>query len=110
MGTLKQLLPFHGKPLIEHGIAALLEAGLEDAVVVLSPAQADVMRIVAGHPVRQVFNETPGSDMAASVRAGLAKVDPASTAVIVPSRRAPVLIRIKVACRLGWKRKLSSRV
>jgi molybdenum cofactor cytidylyltransferase len=84
-GRLKQLLPLGGRPVLRWSLDALADAAIRQVVVVLSPG-VDVAAALAGTGVRQAVNAVAGSDMAASVRAGLAALGHgASGALIFPA-------------------------
>jgi len=107
---LKQLLPVRGKPVILHGVESLLGAGLEDVAIVLNPAHGDVLKAAEGSPVRIVFNQTPGSDMAESVRAGLRIIDPASTGILVHLADHPLVSADTVRQLVNAHEKSPSRI
>ncbi len=91
IGQPKQLLPLNGKPLIVHGLEALLSSGLREVVVVLGLESEEVALIItetatradARISVRTVINDVPDSDMAASVRKGVSTVEDDVTGVLV---------------------------
>ncbi|MBI5559377.1 MAG: nucleotidyltransferase family protein [Deltaproteobacteria bacterium] len=72
MGRSKQLLSYGGKPVIRHCLDALLAGGLEKIVVVLGSTGAAIEPVIGNLPVTVVWNRAAASDMADSVRAGLA--------------------------------------
>ena len=61
----------------------LIAAGIKDVIVVLGPGYEKVKMAIAGYPVKVATNEVPGSDMAESIRAGLAAVDSHSTGFLI---------------------------
>ncbi len=71
MGCSKQLLSLSGKPLIRHCLDTLLEAGLQDIIVVLGPTGQEVEPVIFDLPVSLVWNSVQKSDMADSVRIAL---------------------------------------
>ncbi len=71
MGSSKQLLPLAGKPFIRHCLDNLLDAGLQDIVVVLGATGQDVVPVISDLPVSIAWNAARGSDMADSVRVGM---------------------------------------
>lgn len=83
MGRSKQLLPLGPKPVIRHCLDSIIESGIRDIVVVLGAGSAEVAAACRGLPVRTAVNGDPQSDMAASVRLGLATIDPASRGVLI---------------------------
>jgi molybdenum cofactor cytidylyltransferase len=83
MGASKQLLPIRGRPAIVCCLEAIRGAGIDDIVVVLRPDAKEIRDVLESFPVNVVFNELPGSDMAASVRAGLAGLEAGTTGIFV---------------------------
>ncbi len=83
MGRAKQLLPIGGHPAIVRCLVSIREGGVDDVVVVIRSGAADVLDAIRGFPVRLAVNDLPGSDMAASVRAGLEAMNPGSTGILV---------------------------
>ncbi|HEX8947313.1 MAG TPA: NTP transferase domain-containing protein, partial [Dissulfurispiraceae bacterium] len=79
---MKQLLPLDGKPIIRWCLDSLLSSGLDDIAVVLGPRNAAMDEAIAGLPVTVAFNNSPGSDMSESVRAGLRAITPSSSGVL----------------------------
>jgi len=71
MGRTKQLLPLGDKPVIRYCIESLMHAGVADIVVVLNSADNGIAGSLDDLPLTMAVNDTPGSDMAESVRTGL---------------------------------------
>lgn len=92
MGQLKQLLPLGSLTVIEHSLNTILSAGVSDIAVVIGSDAVDVSSAIAHLPVTIVENPDSGSDMAASVRAGLnALNDTASSVLVCPADHPLVL-------------------
>ena len=72
MGQQKLLLPLGDRPVIVRSIDTLLQAGIPTIIVVTGPEGSLVRDALRDLPVTGVMNPVPGSDMAGSVRAGLA--------------------------------------
>jgi molybdenum cofactor cytidylyltransferase len=83
MGRPKLLLPLDGRPVIVHAIAALVDAGLEDLIVVVPPEHAALTEAAAGLPVRFAVNPAPEAGQAGSVVAGVAALSPAADAAMI---------------------------
>jgi molybdenum cofactor cytidylyltransferase len=83
MGQSKQLLPLDGKPFITHCIDNIRDAGIADIVAVLSRDNPKLSDLLKGLLAKKAFNNEPGSDMAASVRAGLGAVGDSSSGVLI---------------------------
>ncbi len=92
MGSPKPLLPLGDRPAILRCLDALLEGGACNPVVVLGPGGDEIARLLADHPVTLTWNLSPETEMAGSVRAGLARLDPAATAVLVALADTPLVL------------------
>jgi molybdenum cofactor cytidylyltransferase len=101
MGRCKQLLPLAGKPLVRHCLDTLIRAGLRDIVVVLGPAGREIAQVIHDLPVTIVENTSPASDMAESVRAGLAAVADDTQAVLVCLADHPLVTAATVRAITG---------
>jgi molybdenum cofactor cytidylyltransferase len=72
MGTPKQLLPLAGRPLLAHALAAAADSRLDEIVLVLGSAAAEILAAVAlPARVRAITVPDPGAGQSASLRAGL---------------------------------------
>lgn len=71
MGRSKQLLLLGNRPVIRHGVDALITAGVSDIVVVCGAEQEKYADALEGRRVQLVRNEEEGSQMADSVQLGL---------------------------------------
>jgi molybdenum cofactor cytidylyltransferase len=71
MGAPKQLLDFHGKPLLRHAAECALAAGCDPVIVVLGAAEEQIRPALAGLPVEIATNERWLEGMGASIQAGL---------------------------------------
>lgn len=83
MGRPKALLPWRGLPFIEHVCAALRAAGVEDRVVVLGRASAEVLAAWRPAGEKVAVNPRPEEGQLSSLRAGLAAASPASEGYMV---------------------------
>ena len=83
MGAKKQLLPIQGRPAITRCIESLRDSQVADVVIVVNPEGGDIVEATKKFPVRVAVNELPGSDMAASVKAGMACIDNDATGVLI---------------------------
>ncbi|MGW4802871.1 nucleotidyltransferase family protein [Kitasatospora sp. NPDC004272] len=88
-GRPKALLPYRGRPLLEHVLAVAADGGCDGAVAVLGAAAAEVRaRIEPRAPTvardrRLVDNPDWRTGMASSLLAGLAALPPGTTAALV---------------------------
>ena len=79
----KPLLPLLGKPVICHCLDTLVQAGVEDIVLVVRAADVALVEAVSGYSLVFASNPRQDSEMADSIRLGLAAVDPAATGILV---------------------------
>jgi CTP:molybdopterin cytidylyltransferase MocA len=90
MGRLKQLLPLPDRPAVRRCIESLFAGGVPGVIVVVA-GNSPVASAVRDLPVRIVCNEAPASDMAGSVRAGLAAASPESRHILVSLADHPLV-------------------
>jgi molybdenum cofactor cytidylyltransferase len=99
MGRLKQLLPLGSKPIIRHCLDNLAVAGIRNTVVVLGQNGSKILDSVKELPVKVVFNKTPESEMAESVRIGLRALHESSSGILVHLSDHP-LVSVETLKRL----------
>lgn len=82
----KLLADLDGRPVVSHAVRTLLEAALDDVVVVLGHERERVREALADHDVRFVTNPDYADGQASSVRAGVgaAEAAGADAAVFLP--------------------------
>jgi molybdenum cofactor cytidylyltransferase len=80
-GGTKQLAPLHGRPLLEHALAAV--TGLEPRVVVLGHAAEEILAAVDLQDARPVLCGDWGEGQSASVRTGIAALGDVDAALLV---------------------------
>jgi CTP:molybdopterin cytidylyltransferase MocA len=83
MGSPKQLLPWHGRPLLEHVIAEVNASALDEVLIVLGGSAERIRTEVDFGRARSVLNPDYASGMASSLRAGLAALAPEVGRVVV---------------------------
>jgi molybdenum cofactor cytidylyltransferase len=85
MGEPKQLLPVHGRPLLETALAAACESQLDEVLVVLGAHADDIRRSVRLGRARVVVNAQYVQGMSTSLKAGIAAlgVDVARVVIIL---------------------------
>lgn len=105
-GRAKALLPFRGRPLVEHAVRVLGDGGCSSVTVVLGASAEQVGREadLTGH--RVVVNPDWASGMGSSLRAGLAAMPGDASAVVVtlvdmPGVAAAAVARLIAAHRDG---------
>ena len=84
MGQLKALLPWRGRPLLEHQVSALRDGGADRVVVVLGHRAADLQPLLDGREgVDWVLNPDYLQGKTTSIRTGLAALDGEATSEIL---------------------------
>lgn len=84
LGQPKQLLELGGRPVLQHVLDAAARAGLEELIVVLGHAAADVssaVRLPAG--ARSVFNPDFATGQSSSLKVGLRAASPQAKAALI---------------------------
>ncbi|MDQ3588169.1 MAG: nucleotidyltransferase family protein, partial [Actinomycetota bacterium] len=81
-GRQKQLADLDGRPLLEHALAAVARAPVDDTVVVLGAGADDVIGTVDMHGARPVICERWQEGMSASLASGLAALEDAEAVVV----------------------------
>jgi CTP:molybdopterin cytidylyltransferase MocA len=82
-GAIKQLAPLHGRPLVEHAVAAMLAVpALDPVVVVLGHAADEILRRAQLGDAEVVVCPEWGRGQSASLRCGVAALGGADAAVI----------------------------
>ncbi len=89
-GGNKLLLPFRGRPLILHTLAALRDAGLSEIVVVVGH-ERERLQAVLPDSITVVFNPDYEEGMASSIRAGIAALPPQVDAAFIVQGDMPLL-------------------
>ena len=76
MGQLKALLPWRGRPLLQHQTAALLDGGANGVVAVLGHRADELRPLLEGRPgVSWALNPDYRQGKTTSIKAGLAALD-----------------------------------
>ncbi len=106
MGQQKALLPWQGRTLLESQIAALLDAGVSEVVVVLGYHAERLRSLAEAFPkTTTALNLRYKTGRSSSVRAGMRFVDPSAEAILVLSvdqpRRADTMHRVIAAHAKG---------
>nr|WP_295447748.1 nucleotidyltransferase family protein [uncultured Thiodictyon sp.] len=83
MGCCKQLLPLGCRPVIVCCLEAVLNAGLQDVLVVTGANGEAVAAAISHLPVKIVRNQAAAGDMAESVRTGLGAIADRCTGVMI---------------------------
>lgn len=91
LGQPKQLLIYQNETLLHRAVRTALTAGYAPVVVVTGALDAELRHAVADLPCQAVHNPDWAAGMGASIRAGLAALGPAATAVLVISSDQPLI-------------------
>jgi molybdenum cofactor cytidylyltransferase len=84
MGAFKPLLPFGKQTVIDSCIKYLKEGGAESVIVVLGHRAEDIRNHLSGdQSIRFAINTDPGSDMAASIAAGVRALHQTARAAVI---------------------------
>lgn len=83
MGRPKPLLSWHGVTLVEYQIASLLDAGVSEIVVVLGHEHDSVAPHVKVPGVRSVVNRDYRQGKTTSIKAGLRRIAPTATDILL---------------------------
>jgi molybdenum cofactor cytidylyltransferase len=110
MGRSKPLLPLAGKPAIRWCLGYLAAAGLREIVLVLGAAGTEIAATVADHQPTLAWNLEPDSDMAGSLRIGLAQVSPEVEALLICPADYPLVAPATVHCLLAEQRQHPDRI
>lgn len=100
MGRQKQLLLLGGRPAIRRCLDTLVASEVTDIVVVVGTERDALLAALQPLPFTLAVNAAPESDMATSVRIGLAHVHAQSTGILVCPSDHP-LVRSETVKRLA---------
>jgi molybdenum cofactor cytidylyltransferase len=90
-GQNKLLLPFGGKTIVECTVDAILQASIDEVIVVLGHAEEAMRKVLAQRQVRFVFNPDYHRGMASSIQAGLTALPPDTDAVMISLADLPLI-------------------
>ncbi|MDI2131534.1 nucleotidyltransferase family protein [Yinghuangia seranimata] len=104
-GRPKALLPYRGRPLVEHAVRVLRDGGCDDVTVVLGASAEQVRATADLSGFRVVDNPDWATGMGSSLRAGLAALPADCDAAVVtlvdmPGVGAPAVARL-IAAHVG---------
>ena len=100
LGTPKQILPWHGKPLIWHVVTRAIAAGLDAVVVVVGAITDEIYHALEGLDIQIVNNTDWKTGQSSSIKAGLRNLTDPGAAVFFTSDKPqvdPELVRALVA-------------
>jgi CTP:molybdopterin cytidylyltransferase MocA/SAM-dependent methyltransferase len=90
-GGAKLLASIGGRPVLQHVLDALAEAGSAEVVVVLGQDAAEVESAIAWRTERRVVNPAPERGLSSSLRLGFEAVGPDADAVLVALGDQPLV-------------------
>ncbi len=91
MGQPKQLLGWHGTPLVRHTALIALESQLDELVVVVGHAAERVQAVLADLPLRIVVNEAFAAGQSTSLAIGISALAPHVNGAVVLLADHPLL-------------------
>ena len=107
-GGIKLLAPLDGRPVLQHVLDALAEAGIDAVVVVLGDAATEIERSMAWRRERRVRNPDPARGLASSLAIGIGALAPDVTAAIIAlgdqPRTSPDVVRALIAAPIDPSR------
>jgi molybdenum cofactor cytidylyltransferase len=92
MGKSKQLLPILGEPALVFCLKRILAGGITTVVVVVGHHRSALLPLLSDLPVSVAVNDQPDSQMAESVRAGLAALPGDITGILVALADHPLVL------------------
>jgi molybdenum cofactor cytidylyltransferase len=90
-GQNKLLLPFGEKTIIECTVDAILQAAVDEVIVVLGHAAEAVREVLRDRPLRFVYNPNYQNGMASSIQVGLAALSSNAEAVMISLADLPFI-------------------
>jgi CTP:molybdopterin cytidylyltransferase MocA len=102
-GRVKQLLPYAGRPLLEHPVAAAVAAGIDDVRVVLGCGAEEIAAAIS-LPVgaEVVVNSRYAEGQSSSLRAGLAAAPEGSRAAVILLADQPEVRAEAIRAVIDW--------
>jgi molybdenum cofactor cytidylyltransferase len=92
MGRLKQLLPWGRRTVIEACLENLLNAHVDEVIVVLGHRHEEIQAHLQHLPVRIVVNENYHQGMTSSIQRGVQAVSPDAQAVLIALVDQPMIV------------------
>lgn len=83
MGKNKLLLPFHGKPMFQHGLEAAFNSSLDLCAAVTN--QKYILSFCKKNSIPYVFNDFAAEGQSASIRLGVGFAPPLSSYMFIPA-------------------------
>jgi molybdenum cofactor cytidylyltransferase len=83
MGTLKQLLPYRDKTVIETVVDSFQQVDLHEIIVVLGYCAKQIQKTLNGYSIKTVINEKYCDGMLSSIQCGIESVDAFADAFLI---------------------------
>ncbi|HEY6012648.1 MAG TPA: NTP transferase domain-containing protein [Candidatus Limnocylindrales bacterium] len=87
----KLLAPLAGRPILQHVLDRLAEAGIEDVTVVLGHDAPAIERAIDWRTERRVVNPSPDRGLSSSLQVGMAALPPETDAVLIALGDQPLV-------------------
>ncbi len=97
----KLLARIGGRPILQHVLDALDDAGIADVTVVLGRDAADVEAAIEWRSERRIINPDPGRGLSSSLQLGFATIDADVTEVLVALGDQPFTRSAVIAALIG---------
>ena len=90
-GRNKLLLPLEEKTIVECAVDAILEARVDDVIVVLGHEAAAIQKVLQKRALRFTFNPNFRGGMASSIQAGVVALAPSAQTVMIALADQPLI-------------------
>lgn len=95
-GRNKLLLPLEEKTIVECAVDAILEARVDDVIVVLGHEAAAIQKVLQKRALRFTFNPNFRGGMASSIQAGVAALAPPAQSVMIALADQPLITTAEI--------------
>ena len=95
-GRNKLLLPLEEKTIVECAVDAILEARVDDVIVVLGHEAAAIQKVLQKRALRFTFNPNFRGGMASSIQAGVAALAPPAQTVMIALADQPLITTAEI--------------
>ena len=95
-GRNKLLLPLEEKTIVECAVDAILEARVDDVIVVLGHEAAAIQKVLQKRALRFTFNLNFRGGMASSIQAGVAALAPSAQTVMIALADQPLITTAEI--------------
>ncbi len=95
-GRNKLLLPLEEKTIVECAVDAILEARVDDVIVVLGHEAAAIQKVLQKRALRFIFNSNFRGGMASSIQAGVAALAPSAQTVMIALADQPLITTAEI--------------